>query len=143
MLANSLAAAAGARARSGREAAADGTIAILATRSNPLFWPCRELNEQHTPESFRRRSRLGEKYLPRRKREHRHSAVISPRLSFRPVMRVALASEAARFKLFKTGIRNRCAGQPTLFGPYHRLEIHWGAFDEYFRKNHGRDLRPL
>jgi hypothetical protein len=25
-----------------------------------FFWPCRELNDQHTPESFRRRSRLGE-----------------------------------------------------------------------------------
>jgi hypothetical protein len=39
--------------------AADGTITILAARIL-FFRPCRELMSQHTPESFRRRSRLGE-----------------------------------------------------------------------------------
>jgi hypothetical protein len=61
MVAYSLAWVAGVRAHSGREAAADGTITILGqTRKPLLFWPRRELNTQHTPNSFRRPSRLSE-----------------------------------------------------------------------------------
>jgi hypothetical protein len=69
MVAYSLAWVAGVRAHSGREAAADGTITILGqTRKSLLFWPRRELNAQHTPNSFRRPSRLGENKMPQRKR---------------------------------------------------------------------------
>jgi len=46
----------------GARVAADGTITILGQTRKPFFFrPRRELNDQHTPNSFRRRSRLGEK----------------------------------------------------------------------------------
>src|SRR5690242_7721609 len=61
MVANSLAVAAGVRASSGREGPPMERT-ILARREYPFCWPCRELSRQHTPESFHRRSRLGEKY---------------------------------------------------------------------------------
>jgi hypothetical protein len=60
MVANSLAVAAGIRASSGRERPPMERT-ILARREYPFCWPCRELSHDHTPESFHRRSRLGEK----------------------------------------------------------------------------------
>src|ERR1700744_2478011 len=64
MVANSLAVAAGVRAKSphkvGARGAADGTITILARRENVWLWPRRELNQHHTPELSGRRARLGE-----------------------------------------------------------------------------------
>jgi hypothetical protein len=60
MVANSLAVAAGVRASSGREGPPMEHDHDCGQTREPFFPASRELNDQHTPESFRRRSRLGE-----------------------------------------------------------------------------------
>jgi hypothetical protein len=95
----------------------------LGQTREPLFWPYRELNNQHTPESLRRRSRLGENKCRSATAEasfRRHFAAGKLQTELRG-FRVALASLVVTGKLQETNEPNRRRATKGCSRPLHRL----------------------
>src|SRR5579862_5055773 len=99
----------------------------------------RELDDEHTPIRRGRPSILGENTFRSANTSLRHLAVIWPRLSFNRPLSLARRTGAAKF----CGVGNPVRpGIRKLKPPTQAISfLHWEQMDEYFRKNHERDLR--
>src|SRR5712664_1739946 len=116
-----------------------GPDAIAENRSRP----CRELNYHRTPNHRRHRSRFGEGLHCRDANMAAQTRAIPPLFSRRPAnpelqpaLAIALETAKVRIRSGAAASQQKCCSIPVT-----RFSNSLGANDEYFRENHGRDLR--